>query len=153
MRKHPHPKPMDKPSGKKPEKPPLDNSPVAVRGKATFDNYTGRDSALRAIHNFMGDNGRIVNLSWCIGAHEPGDRGISGHPNRRSPFEKVPGMEHRHTEIHGEEGDLSINRIYVAGKRVDEQGRHLLDLTWWCETIEHQIHTEGTATILLPSKD
>ena len=151
MRANPHPKPPE-PQGKTPPKPPLAKSPVEIRGKATFDNFTGRDSALRAIHNWMGDDGRIVNLSWCIGAHIPGDRGISGHPNRRSPFAKVPGMEHRYAEIHGEEGDLSINRLYVTDKRVDEQGRHLVDLTWWCETIQGQIHTEGTATVLLPSR-
>ena len=62
-------------------------------------------------------------------------------------------MEGRHTEVHGEEGDLSINRLYVTGKRVDENGRHLVDLTWWCETIEHQIHTEGTATVELPARE
>ncbi len=153
MRANPHPRPPE-PQGNKPEhkKPPLAKSPVEIRGKATFDNFTGRDSALRAIHNWMGDDGRIVNLSWCIGAHTPGDRGISGHPNRQSPFVRVPGMEDRHTEIHGEEGDLSINRLYVTDKRVDGQGRHLVDLTWWCETIEGQIHTEGTATVLLPSR-
>lgn len=153
MRKMPHPKEPPKPKAGKAEKPPIDNSPVAVRGKATFDNYTGRDSALRAIHNWMGDHGRIVNLSWCIGAHEAGEGGVAAHPNRNSPFLKVPGMEHRHTEVHGEEGDLSINRLYVTGKRTDEVGNGLVDLTWWCETIEGQIHTEGTATVLLPRRE
>ncbi len=155
MRKRPHP---DKPGEKKPprpepkgKKPPVDNSPVAVRGKATFDNYTGRDSALRAIHNWIGDHGRIVALSWCIGAHPHMQQGIPCHPNRVSPFVSVPGMEDRHTDVHGEEGDLSINRMYVTGKRIDEDGRHLVDLTWWCETIEGQIHTEGTATVELPA--
>ncbi len=154
MKNHPHP---DKPGEKRPEppkggKPPVDNSPVAVRGKATFDNFTGRDSALRAIHNWIGDNGFITALSWCIGAHPDMQQGIPSHPNRRSPFVRVPGMEDRHTEVHGEEGDLSVNRLYVTDKYVDEQGRHLVDLTWWCETIEGQIHTEGTATVALPTK-
>lgn len=152
MRKAPHPPEPGKDSGKKPARPPIDNSPVAVRGKATFDNYTGRDSALRAIHNWIGDYGKIVSLSWCIGAHGEFENGIPCHPNRQSPFSRVPGMEKRHTEVHGEEGDLSINRIYVAGKRVAEDGSHLVDIVWWCETIEHQIHTEGTATVQLPSK-
>ncbi len=149
MRKAPHP---PEPGDKKPAKPPLDNSPVAVRGKATFDNYTGRDSALRAIHNWIGNQGTITALSWCIGAHGDHENGIPCHPNRKSPFAGVPGMEGRHTEVHGEEGDLSINRLYVTGKRIDEAGNHLVELTWWCETIEHQIHTEGTATVRLPSR-
>jgi hypothetical protein len=40
----------------------------------------------------------------------------------------------------------------VTGKRIDDQGDHLVDLTWWCETITGQIHTEGTATVRLPSR-
>ena len=134
------------------KKPPIDNSPVAVRGKATMDNYTGRDSALRALHNWIGTQGTVTALSWCIGSHADWDRGIPCHPNRRNPFDAVPGMEGRHNEVHGEEGDLSINRIHVTGKRVDENGDHLVDVTWWCETIEHQIHSEGTATVRLPSR-
>lgn len=143
-----------KPAGekKKEGKPPLGNSPVEVRGKATMDNFTGRDSALRCIHNWMGDRGRVVALSWCIGATGGTQPGIPRYPNRTSPFLKVPGMEHRHTEVHGEEGDLSINRLCVTGKHTDEQGRGLVELTWWCETIEGQIHTEGTATVALPRR-
>ena len=116
-----------------------------------MDNFTGRDSALRAIHNWIGDRGRIAALSWCIGAAGGSRPEIPKYPNRTNPFDAVPGMEGRHTEVHGEDGDLSINRIAVTGKRV-EDGRHLVDLTWWCETIEHQIHTEGTATVELPSR-
>lgn len=152
MRARPHPSEPGEGPGQKPEKPPLDNSPVAVRGKATFDNYTGRDAALRTIHNWIGDQGKITALSWCIGAHADFARGIPCHPNRKSPFAAVPGMENRHTEVHGEEGDMSITHLYVTGKRMDENGDHLADLTWWCETIEGQIHTEGTATVLLPGR-
>ena len=155
MRARPHPHPGPRPGADQkdpPKKPPMGNSPVEVRGKATMDNFTGRDSALRAIHNWIGDHGRVTALSWCIGATGGQRPGIPKHSNRTSPFAAVPGMENRHTEVHGEEGDLSINRLYVTGKRVDAEGRHLVDLTWWCETIEHQIHTEGTATVELPSR-
>jgi len=152
MKAHPHPgpKPGEGPKGPPPK--PRFGSPVEVRGKATMDNFTGRDSVLRCIHNWIGDRGRIAALSWCIGATGGTRPGIPKYPGRISPFDAVPGMEGRHTEIHGEEGDLSINRLYVTGKRVDEAGRHLVDLSWWCETIEHQIHTEGTATVELPSR-
>ena len=143
MKSHPHPGPPPRPRF---------GSPVEVRGKATMDNFTGRDSVLRCIHNWIGDHGRINALSWCIGATGGTRPGIPKYPGRISPFEAVPDMEGRHTEIHGEEGDLSINRLYVTGKRVDEAGRHLVDLSWWCETIEHQIHTEGTAIVELPSR-
>ncbi len=155
MKARPHPKPVGDRGPKKEDpsrKSEMDNSPVAVRGKATMDNFTGRDSALRCIHNWIGHSGRIVNLSWCIGATGGQREGIPCHPNRVSPFKNVPGMEHRHTEVHGEEGDISINRIYVTGKRIADNGDHLVDITWWCETIDHQIHTEGTATVLLPSR-
>jgi hypothetical protein len=152
MRAAPHPPEPGKAPRREPPKPPKYPSPVEARGKATFDNYTGRDSALRAIRNWIGNQGDIVALSWCIGAHGDMDQGVPCHPNRRSPFLSVPGMEQRHTEVHGEEGDLSINRLYVTGKRIDDQGDHLVDLTWWCETITGQIHTEGTATVRLPSR-
>ncbi len=153
MKKAPHPPEPGK--GKKPggdKKPPIDNSPVAVRGKATMDNFTGRDSAIRAIHNWIGDHGQLTAISWCIGSHKDFDRGIPRFPSRRNPFDSVPGMEGRHNEVHGEEGDLSINRLYVTNKYIAENGDHLVDLTWWCETIEGQIHTEGTATVKLPSR-
>lgn len=158
MRKAPHPpEPGKKEPGKpgeekKPEKPPLNNSPVAVRGKATFDNFTGRNAALRCIHNWIGNQGKITAISWCIGSHADFDRGIPCHPNRKNPFDAVPGMEGRHNEVHGEEGDMSITHMVVTGKRVDEENNHLVDVTWWCETIEHQIHTEGTATMCLPTR-
>ena len=155
MKARPHPdgpKPGEDKKGP-PKKPPLGNSPVEVRGKATMDNFTGRDSALRAIHNWIGDLGRVTALSWCIGASGGERPGIPSHPNRRSPFLAVPGMEHRHTEVHGEEGDLAVNRIYVTGKRVDAAGNHLADVTWWTETIEGQIYTEGTATVCLPARE
>ena len=151
---HPHPKePGPEERKEPPKKQPLHNSPVEVRGKATMDNFTGRDSALRAIHNWIGDRGRITALSWCIGATGGSRPGIPAHPNRTSPFLAVPGMEGRHTEVHGEEGDLGINRLYVTGKRKDKTGNHLVDLTWWTETIEGQIYTEGTATVLLPARE
>lgn len=154
MRARPHPD-HKKPDDKKgpPKKPPLNRSPVEVRGKATMDNFTGRDSALRCIHNWMGDHGRIKALSWCIGATGGEREGIPVYPGRQSPFRLVPGMEHRHTEVHGEEGDISVNRLYITGKRISEDGSHLVDLVWWCETIEGQIHTEGTATVQLPSRN
>lgn len=150
MRNHPHPK--EPPKGKKPEPGPLKKSPVEIRGKATMENFTGRDAALRCIHNYIGNHGTITALSWCIGAHPHLDRGIPCHPNRKSPFADLPGMEDRYASIHGEEGDMSITKLYVTGKR-QENGLNLVDITWWCETIEGQIHTEGTATVALPSRE
>lgn len=61
-------------------------------------------------------------------------------------------MESCHADIHGEAGDVAINRLVVTKKYL-EQGEHLIDLTWWCETLDGQIFTEGTATVVLPSKE
>ncbi len=136
-----------KPEG---EKEPIDNSPPAIRGRASFENYTGRDAAVQAIFNWMGEHGTLTALSWCIGSEPMMEtHNIPAHPNRVSSFLKVPGMEDRFTDIHGEAGDLIISRIYVTGKN-DETST--VEITWWTETIEGQIFTEGTAEVVLPKK-
>ena len=145
MRRHPHP---DGPEpGGPAEKP--DRSPSAVRGRGFFDNYTGRDSALRAIYNWMGDSAQLVSLSWGIGSHDTALEGIPRFPNKEAPLQYVPGMEDRHTDVHGEEGDFCLNRIYIRRKYTDAAGRRLVDLIWWGENIDGQILTEGTATAAL----
>lgn len=152
MRLHPHPDEGRKEGGpdhKPPKKPPVDNSPSAVRGRGFFDNYTGRDSALRAIYNWMGDSAQLVSLSWGIGSHDTALEGIPRFPNKEAPLQYVPGMEDRHTDVHGEEGDFNLNKIYIRRKYTDDAGRHLVDLIWWGENIDSQIITEGTATVAL----
>ncbi len=138
--------------GEKPPKPLGGNSPFEIRGRASLENYTGRNTALRAIMNYIGDNGRLKKLSWAIGTQDESHLDIPQHPNRVSSFLTVPGMEHCRADIHGEAGDVAINRIVVTNKYV-ENGLHLIDLVWWCETIDGQIFTEGTATVELPSRD
>lgn len=140
------PKPGEKP------RPLGGNSPFEIRGRASLENYTGRNTALRAIMNYMGDWGRLKKLSWAIGTQDETHLGIPWHPNRVSSFASVPGMEHCHADIHGEAGDVAINCMVVTRKYTDH-GQHLIDLTWWCETLDGQIFTEGTATIALPSKE
>ena len=146
-----------RPGGPPPRKPKpgedenrIDNSPPAIRGRASFENYTGRDAAIQAIYNWMGEHGRLTALSWCIGSEPMMDtHSIPAHPNRVSSFLKVPGMEDRFTDVHGEAGDLIISRIYVTGKNEETS---TVELTWWTETIEGQIFTEGTAEVKLPKK-
>ena len=132
----------------------MDNTPPVVRGRASFENFTGRDAAVNAIENWMGDNGRLVKLSWCIGS-DPllESRGIPAHPNRVSSFLKVPGMERRFTDVHGEAGDLIVTRLYVADTIPLDHEWGQADLVWWTETIEGQIFTEGTASVLLPVRE
>lgn len=138
--------------GPAPKKPLGGNSPFEIRGRASLENYTGRNTALRAIMNYIGDAGRICRLSWAIGTQDETHLGIPAHPNRVSSFKNVPGMETCRADIHGEAGDVAINRIVVTGKYQENDG-FFVELTWWCETLDGQIFTEGTATVQLPSKN
>lgn len=138
--------------GEPPKKPLGGNSPFEIRGRASLENYTGRNTALRAIMNFIGDDGRVRKLSWAIGTQDESHLNIPQHPGRISSFLAVPGMEHCRADIHGEAGDVSINRMVVTGKHIVD-GAHLVDLTWWCETLDGQIFTEGTATVELPCRN
>lgn len=137
--------------GEGPKKPLGGNSPFEIRGRASLENYTGRNTALRAIMNYIGDDGRLKKLSWAIGTQDETHLSIPQHPNRVSSFLNVPGMEHCRADIHGEAGDVAINRIVITKKYI-ENDQHLVDLVWWCETLDGQIFTEGTATVSLPSK-
>lgn len=127
-------------------------------GRFVFMNTLARRFAQRMITNWMGDDGFLYREGWCIMPVVYGYDGlIPDHDwmpamfDKVPYFEKVPFLRGKRALVHGLAGDVSINRAYVTEKYV-ENGRHLVDLVWWCETIEGDIFQEGFFTVELPSR-
>lgn len=128
-------------------------------GRFVFMNTLARRFAQRMITNWMGDSGFLFREGWSIMPVVYGYDGLIPDHDWMPPlfdkvpyFEKVPYLKGKRALVHGLAGDVSINRAYVTDKYVDEAGRHLVDLVWWCETIEGDIFQEGFFTVQLPSK-
>ena len=51
----------------------------------------------------------------------------------------VPGYENRPLNRHGSEGDTVIGKAYIYDKRIDEAGRHVIDICAWGETLDGDI--------------
>lgn len=159
-----------KPSGPKPEGgPPSDpamsgsTSPIIWNndGRAIFHNSVAAKCAAGMLCNWMGDAGWIQQIYWDIMSVPPGypESVIPSIPVKLMPslfdkypyMEKVPYMKDKRAECHGMEGDVIISKAYVANKYQKDK-EYLVDLVWWCETIEKDIIEEGLATIKLPKK-
>ncbi len=117
-------------------------------------NYMGRDLAIRQITNWMGDKGWLENIRWSImdprvdadfGIYVPKD------PLAEHYLDRVPFMKGRYVNTHGLTGDVAIVKSYVTDKEVRD-GRFVVNLVWWVETIDGKIWLEGGATVRLPSK-
>ena len=128
-------------------------------GRFVFMNTLARRFAQRMITNWMGDNGFLFREGWSIMPVVYGYDGlIPDHDwmpelfDKVPYFEKVPFLKGKRAMVHGLAGDVSINRAYVTDKYVDDEGRHLVDLVWWCETIEGDIFQEGFFTVQLPAR-
>lgn len=133
----------------------FDNSPGGPprAARQIFMNTVGRDVASRLLTNWMGDDGWLYKLCWRLGGSEE----LNAFPNwydRPSYLFKVPYLLEKgaHMNVHGQVGDLSINKAYVCGKYIADDGRHCVDLVVWCETIEGYIYAECFATVVLPTK-
>ena len=48
---------------------------------------------------------------------------------------------------------MSVNRAYVCDKYIDDQGRHLVNLVVWGETVDDLNCTECYAVVELPSRE
>lgn len=117
-------------------------------------NYEGRDVAIRAIQNWMGDRGWLENIKWTImGPRDLAGVGIvvPGHPQAEYFLDEVPPMKGRHTDTHGLTKDVYIVKSYVTKKYVTN-GHFDVDLVWWIETIDQHIVEEGKATVRLPAR-
>jgi len=118
-----------------------------------FINFMGRDYALRHIQDWMGDRGRIKNISWGIMPSE-----CMAHYGYRVPadpravrfLDAVEGMSRRCLH-HGVERDAAIVRSVVTEKGVSG-GEPWVKLVWWVETVTGDVYEEGGAVVALPPK-
>lgn len=158
------PPPMPEPDGDNPPPPmPVEGKKSSEKlsdGRFVFMNTLARRFAQRMITNWMGDDGFLHREGWCIMPVVYGYDGlIPDHDwmpelfDKTPYFEKVPYLKDKRALVHGLAGDVSINRAYVTDKYIDSNGRHLVDLVWWCETIEGDIFQEGFFTVQLPSRE
>ena len=117
-------------------------------------NYMGRDLAVRMIQNWMGDTGWLDTMRWSImdprGLRDVG-LSVPRDPLAEHWLDEVPGMRGRYVQTHGMTQDVAITKSEVVGKYV-KNGRFLVDLVWWIETIDGKIFEEGKATVRLPSR-
>ena len=61
-------------------------------------------------------------------------------------------MREKRAAWHPLEGDLIVSRAYVTEK-YEKEGKCLVDLTWWCQTIDEKVLVEeGFATVSLPKR-
>ncbi|MBE6992216.1 MAG: hypothetical protein E7430_06535 [Ruminococcaceae bacterium] len=139
-----------------PEMPPE----VANRdGRSVIQNAVCTKWAATAIINWMGDAGWLRTIAWDIMSTPPGyDATVIPHFTKKPelfnlfPYlAKVPGMEGKRADCHAMEYDTIVTHAYVTDK-YEKDGEYLVDLTWWCETIDHYLVQEGGATVVLPKK-
>lgn len=117
-------------------------------------NYVGRDIAVRHINNWMGDHGWLKTISWEIMSKELMelyDKQVPQSPFYGNYMRKVPYMCDKVLDAHPLTEDLAIVKSCVTDKYV-QNGEHLVELTWWIETIDHYIYCDGLAVVKLPSK-
>ncbi len=121
-------------------------------GRMAFYNDTAGHHVLRTVTNYIGDRGYVTRYCW---------RFYPFFKELRSGFvpkdydlltRVVPGYENRPLNRHGGEGDTVIGKAYIYGKRVDEHGRHVIDICAWGEDLEGNILQICPVTACLPTK-
>ena len=151
-----------KPPEEKGKPSPVPNAPKESAnrdGRSVLQNAVCSKWAASSIINWMGDAGWLKSIAWDIMSTPPGyDADVIPHLTQRPemfklfPYlAKVPGMEGKRADCHALEYDLFLNHAYVT-KKYEENGEYLVDLVWWCETVDHYIVQEGGATVRLPKK-
>lgn len=118
-------------------------------------NFMGRDFALRHIHNFIGDRGKLENIRW--GIMSPDSLHARGYDVPQSPnavdfLAVVPEKAGKPILIHGMERDVAWVKSYVYDKYC-EDGKHYVKLAWWIDTIEGETYESGQAVVSLPSRN
>lgn len=121
-------------------------------GRMVWYNDTGARLLARTVTNFIGDAGYVTRFCW---------RFFPFFKEMRTsyvPFDYdlitrvVPGYENRPLNRHGSEGDTCIGRAYIYNKRVDGDGRHIIDICAWGETLDGDIVQLCPMAACLPSK-
>lgn len=127
--------------------------------RSTFMNTQGRDYFARFLTNWCGDEGWLLMLAWrlefCMDCQDGGHNVFPEGSDRPSYLLKVPFLKDqgKYMNDHGLVGDIAITKGYVCEKTVDAEGRHIVDLVLWCETIEGGIFAEGYAKVILPTRE
>lgn len=120
-----------------------------------FINFMGRDFVLRHLNNFMGDQGKLVEISW--GIMNPESMEEVGYHLPKSPcyvdyLAPVPEKSMADIRAHGMERDVMWVKSYVFDKYC-QNGKHYVKLAWWIDTILGETFEAGQATIQLPSRN
>lgn len=142
------------PNGPPPPNGVVDTTNIHKEGaqRSPLVNYLGRDLAIRQIQNWMGDRGAFDTIRWSImdprGVWLAG-KSVPGDPLAEHWLDEVPFMKGKFVNTHGLTQDVAIVKSYVTGKYVKD-GRSLVDLVWWIETIDGNIFEEGKTTVQLP---
>lgn len=105
----------------------------------------------RAFQNWMGNVGtKLDTVAWRIMNNLPGyEADIPDFPNPDSYIALVPELAGKTITSHGMVGDVIWIRSYVADKYI-EDGKKMVKIIYWIQTIEEEIYEEGYVLIELP---
>lgn len=117
-------------------------------------NYVVRDIALRHVNNWMGDYGWLKTFRWEIMSADLMSlygKAVPAAPYIQNYMRKIPYMRDKILDAHPLSNDIALIHSCVTDKYV-LNGEFLVELTWWAETIDHYIMTDGQAIVTLPSR-
>lgn len=116
-----------------------------------FYNFMPTYFVCRAFQNWMGNVGtRIDTVAWRIMNNLPGyEEDIPDFPDPDSYIALVPELKDKKILDHGMVGDVLWIRSYVSDKYIQD-GRKLVKIVYWVQTIEEQIYQEGYVIAELP---
>lgn len=122
--------------------------------RPVFENSLARQFVAKTLINWAGEKGWLYKIDWRIMPRLPDAefQCIPQYEDWPDPLERVPGMQGRYADHHGLSGDICEIHAYVADK-YEKGGRKLVDIVWWCTTIDQLIYEEGTALVELPSRN
>ena len=121
-------------------------------GRMVFYNDTAARLLARTVTNWIGDSGYVSRFCWRF---FPFFKEMRNHyvPKDYDLITRVvPGYENRPLNRHGSEGDTIIGKAYIYDKRIDEAGRHVIDICAWGETLDGDIIQVCPMQAVLPTK-
>lgn len=117
--------------------------------RAVFYNHTLAYLLMRVVTNYIGNYGRISRLQWEL---FPFSRELQTNDVGAATLAKVPHMKGKSSLRHGGEGDTCIGHGYITGKRIDENGNHIVEFAVWGETLDGDIIQVCEMEAVLPSR-
>lgn len=122
--------------------------------RAIFENSLARQLVAKALINWAGESGWLRKIDWRIMRTLPDEdcSVIPDYDDWPNPLDRVPGMKGKYANIHGLAGDVCLIHAVVSDKYT-KNNENIVDITWWCTTIDDEIFEEGTALVLLPTKE